>query len=168
MPVLCVMVYMRVLLLFFLPGLILTSCLNPPEYPIEPQIEFLRMTKGTMIQNQLNTDSLLLTIGFTDGDGDIGLEGGGFDLFITDTRDNVMPPAYRIPKVPEQGIGNGISGEISFIIYTTCCYFPNGQDPCTSSTTYPVDTLSYLVYINDRAGHQSNVIETPPILLQCQ
>ncbi|MCF8238266.1 MAG: hypothetical protein K9I85_08940 [Saprospiraceae bacterium] len=162
------MVYMRAIFLFLLPVLFLTACLTAPEYPIEPHIEYLRMTKGTMVQNQLNTDSLLLTIGFTDGDGDIGLEGGGFDLFITDTRDNVMPPAYRIPKVPEQGIGNGISGEISFIIYTTCCYFPNGQDPCTSSTTYPVDTLSYLVYINDRAGHQSNVIETPPILLQCQ
>lgn len=155
---------------FLIPiGLLLTlsACLNPPEYPIEPQIEYLRMTKNFMVQNQLNTDSLLLTIGFTDGDGDIGLDGGGFDLFITDTRDNFMPPAYRIPKVPEQGIGNGISGEISFIIYTTCCFFPNGQDPCTPSASYPVDTLSYLVYIKDRAGHQSNIIETPPILLQC-
>lgn len=120
-----------------------------------------------MSQDQFNTDSLLITIHFTDGDGDIGTEEGTFDLFITDTRDNFMPPAYRLPKVPEQGTGNGISGEISFVLFTTCCFFPDGQDPCTVNPTYPTDTISYLIYIRDRAGHTSNMIETPPIVLLC-
>lgn len=160
---------MRPSLLLLLAAIIgMSGCLNPPEYPIEPHIDFVRMTKDVLVQDQFNTDSLLLTISFTDGDGDIGLDDGGFDLFITDTRDQFMPPAYRVPKIPEQGIGNGVSGEISFIIYTTCCFFPNGQDPCTPSLEYPVDTLTYLVYLNDRAGHQSNIIETPPIKVLCQ
>jgi hypothetical protein len=148
--------------------LLLSACLNAPEYPIEPHIEFLRMSKGFMKQDQFNTDSVLLVVGFTDGDGDIGRDDGTFDLFITDTRDSFMPPAYRLPRVPEQGIGNGISGEISFVVYTTCCFFPDGQDPCTVNPSYPTDTLRYLIYLRDRAGHQSNVIETPPILLLCQ
>ena len=161
------MIYCRPLLLF-IAGVFLTGCLQPPDYPIEPVIAFERLSKDVLIQDQLNTDSLLITISFTDGDGDIGLEDGGFDLFITDTRDNFMPPAYRLPKVPEQGIGNGVSGDISFVVYTTCCFFPNGQDPCTPSTTYPVDTLTYLIFMKDRAGHESNTIETPPIQVLCQ
>lgn len=145
-----------------------TGCLKAPEYPIEPQIEFLRLSRNVMAQSPFNNDSILLTIGFTDGDGDIGRDDGTFDLFITDTRDSFMPPAYRLPRVPEQGIGNGISGEISFVVYTTCCFFPDGQDPCTVNPAFPTDTLRYLIYLRDRAGHQSNVLETPPIVLLCQ
>ncbi|MCO6485669.1 MAG: hypothetical protein J5I41_07815 [Saprospiraceae bacterium] len=148
-------------------SIVLAGCLRPPEYPVEPVIEFRQLSRDWMSQDQFNTDSLLITIHFTDGDGDIGTEEGTFDLFITDTRDNFMPPAYRLPKVPEQGTGNGISGEISFVLFTTCCFFPDGQDPCTVNPTYPTDTISYLIYIRDRAGHTSNVIETPPIVLLC-
>lgn len=148
-------------------SIVFSGCLRPPEYPLEPVIEFRQLSRDWMSQDQFNTDSLLITISFTDGDGDIGTEDGTFDLFITDTRDNFMPPAYRLPKVPEQGTGNGISGEISFVVFTTCCFFPDGQDPCTVNPTYPTDTLSYLIYIRDRAGHTSNVIETPPIVLLC-
>lgn len=148
-------------------SIVFSGCLRPPEYPLEPVIEFRQLSRDWMSQDQFNTDSLLITIHFTDGDGDIGTEEGTFDLFITDTRDNFMPPAYRLPKVPEQGTGNGISGEISFVVFTTCCFFPDGQDPCTVNPTYPTDTLSYLINIRDRAGHTSNVIETPPIVLLC-
>ncbi len=154
--------------ILFISLLFLGSCLKPPEYPVEPQISFLSYSRDMLIQNQFNTDSILITIAFTDGDGDIGQDGGGFDLYLTDTRDNFMPPAYRLPKVPEQGTGNGISGEISFVLYTTCCFFPDGQDPCTINPNFPEDTLSYLIYVKDRAGHQSNIIETPPIRLLCQ
>ena len=33
---------------------------------------------------------------------------------------------------------------------------------------YPTDTLVYSLYIRDRAGHKSNIIYTPPIILLCQ
>jgi hypothetical protein len=145
----------------------LIACLRPPDYSVVPEISFEKMTKTFMSQDQFNTDSILVTINFTDGDGDIGNEDGEFDMFIRDTRDSFMPPGFRLPKVPEQGVGNGISGEISFVLYTTCCFFPDGSDPCSVNTQFPEDTVSYLIYIKDRAGHQSNVIETPPIRLLC-
>lgn len=45
------------------------SCVTPPEYPIEPEIgyESIFFKKGEF------TDTLLLTINFKDGDGDLGL-----------------------------------------------------------------------------------------------
>jgi hypothetical protein len=158
---------MRWLLLYSFLALSIAGCLSPPEYSVEPYIEFMGMSRDIMVQDQFNTDSILIKIYFEDGDGDLGNEDGEFDLYLTDTRDNFMPPGYRLPKVPELGASNGISGEISFVLFTTCCFFPDGQDPCTPSLTYPVDTVTYLIYIRDRAGHQSNIIETPPIRLLC-
>lgn len=159
---------MHIKIISLLSVFYLGSCLKPPEYPITPEISFVSYSRDSLIQNQFNTDSILVKIAFTDGDGDIGQDGGGFDLYLTDLRDSFMPPAYRLPKVPEQGTGNGISGEISFVLYTTCCFFPDGQDPCTINPTYPEDTLQYLIYLKDRAGHKSNILETPPIRLLCQ
>ncbi len=54
---------------FFLMG-VLGSCFNPPEFPIEPTIEFesLIFKKGSPF------DSLILSIRFKDGDGDLGID----------------------------------------------------------------------------------------------
>ncbi len=52
-----------------------TACFNPPEFPIEPQIEFLSIQYkeyGTGFDT--NYDSLILTLSFKDGDGDLGLD----------------------------------------------------------------------------------------------
>ncbi len=52
-----------------------TACFNPPEFPIEPQIEFesIRYKEyGTGFDS--NADSLILNLTFKDGDGDLGLD----------------------------------------------------------------------------------------------
>jgi hypothetical protein len=53
----------------------ISACFNPPEFPIEPQIEFVSIQYkeyGTGFDTQ--ADSLILTISFKDGDGDLGLD----------------------------------------------------------------------------------------------
>ncbi|MCB9284228.1 MAG: hypothetical protein H6563_09165 [Lewinellaceae bacterium] len=160
---------------FILLGL--ASCTQPPDYPIEPVIEFQRLTKNTLIQGDGTEDETWVTISFTDGDGDIGFfqEGSNqveTDLFIRDLRLDVVTEKFTIPFIPELGTTNGISGEITFRMYTTCCIFPDwvpGQPaPCDVSPDYPVDTVRYEIYIKDRAGHESNHIQTEPIYLLCQ
>ncbi len=156
-------------------GLLLLAigCTKPPDYPDEPVIEFLRMTKTSMEQGALNNDSLTITISFTDGDGDIGNEDSEnaqqiISAFFTDTRtDYEFSPTFAIPHIPDQGAGNGISGEINMSIFTSCCLYPDATPPCTASSEYPEDMLSYRIKIVDRAGNESNVIETPPITLLC-
>jgi hypothetical protein len=52
-----------------------TACFNPPEFPIEPQIEYESIQYkeyGTGLDTEY--DSLILTISFKDGDGDLGLD----------------------------------------------------------------------------------------------
>ena len=147
--------------------LMLASCIKPPEYPIEPVITMQGISSDTMIQGNLNNDSIVIFIGLTDGDGDIGSEDGEFDVIVTDTRDNFVANRYRLPKVDEIAANNGISGNLQIIVFTTCCVYPNGQPPCTPSSEFPTDELRYQIQIFDQAGNASNKVETPRIVLLC-
>lgn len=49
---------------------IFQSCFNPPEYPVTPQIEFEKIQFKDVTTG---ADSLILTLRFKDGDGDLGL-----------------------------------------------------------------------------------------------
>lgn len=143
------------------------TCIRPPDYSIEPQIAFKSMTKTAMRQGFGSEDSVYVTLSFTDGDGDLGGISGtdSLNVFITDKRNNKpVEQTFRIPFVPEAGAKNGISGEIRFLMYTTCCL---SLEPCKATPNRPTDTLIYDIYIKDRAGHKSNVVQTKPILLQC-
>ena len=55
------------------PALLLASCLTPPEFPLEPEIEYNNVS---FIQGAppYDVDSLRIEINFRDGDGDLGLD----------------------------------------------------------------------------------------------
>ncbi len=147
---------------------LINGCTEPPDYPEEPYIEYLSMTKNNMDQSQFNDDSLTVTFYFTDGDGNLGSEPDQnfLDVFLTDTRDGFLANQYRIPFIPDQGVSNGISGEISIAVFTTCCVtevFP----PCFATPSIPTDTVIYEIQIMDRDSNMSNPILTEPIILNC-
>ncbi len=148
---------------------IVVGCVKPPEYPIEPIIEYLSMTKDTLDRG-INVDSLKVTLSFTDGDGDLGSSNRENNLFYTDDRDTFPLPG-QIPFVPELGASNGIKGEISFVVGSSCCIFPDSllsTNLCEDIfEEYPYDKINYTVYILDRAGHKSNVVTLPPIFVRC-
>ena len=141
------------------------GCTKPPDYPDEPQIEFLSWNR-TIVEQE--TDSLWLNISFTDGDGDIGDAEDTNEpfVFFTDTRTNLGGfQDVTLPLVPQQGAGNGINGEISVKVIGVCCL--NISTPCIPSSEMQFDTVVYEVYITDQAGNQSNVITTDPVLIRC-
>jgi hypothetical protein len=51
-------------------SVVLGSCFDPPEFPNVPQIEF----RSIEFKRGVDTDSLILTISFRDGDGDLGFD----------------------------------------------------------------------------------------------
>jgi hypothetical protein len=155
--------FYKLILLCFAFG----SCIDPPDYPVEPEIEYLGLSKVQMVQDEFNTDSTFIFFSFTDGDGDLGSD-DSLNVFLIDTRDNFIANRYRLPYFPEEGANNGVSGEVTLKIFTTCCIYPTGQAPCTPSDQFPFDTVSYRIYIKDRAGHKSNEIVTEPILIECR
>jgi len=58
-----------------LAGASVSSCLNAPEYPIEPEIDFkdLQIVRVPASNGNLAIDTLKFAINFRDGDGDLGL-----------------------------------------------------------------------------------------------
>lgn len=144
-------------------------CVKPPDYPDEPVIDFKTLSKNTMYQATFGQDSVVITFSFTDGDGDLGFQDDQSSIFIVDGRDSFSKPPYRIPYIEQQGAGNGISGEISIVVPTTCCIYPPPLPPCdTVNPPQLLDTVFYWIQIKDRAGHLSNQIETAPITLICK
>lgn len=145
-------------------------CVKPPDYPKEPVITFESLSKDVMYQSSFGPDSVVITFGFTDGDGDLGFKDDQESIFIVDGRDSFQKPSYRIPYIEQQGAGNGISGSISIVVPTTCCIYPFPLPPCDTSSNAPqqLDTVFYLIKIKDRAGHLSNEIKTGPITLICR
>ncbi len=151
--------------------LIYTSCVNAPRYSDVPEIEFISFTNRTMNQAPLNSDTTMLMLKFTDGDGDIGfdMETAGENIFVIDNRTNEIFDRFRVPAIPPEGANNGVSGEIRMLLLNTCCVFPvqDSIPNCESPVQYPTNDLTFTVYIEDRAGNKSNEIVTPVITLNC-
>lgn len=153
-------------------GLALFSCVQPPDYPIEPEIEYIGFNTLTFPQGGAGTpsDTLILTFAFTDGDGDIGFADTTIDVFLTDSRTG-FEEIRKLPVIPEEGVGNGISGEITLRFPNqpsqVCCLYPDNSPGCSPNPEFPTDTFSYTVQIMDQAGNHSNVIQTETVTLLC-
>lgn len=164
--------YLRYFLLFIPGTLFIASCTNPPDYPDEPVIEYLRMNKTIIAQGNQNAspDTLSITFSFTDGDGDLSNETDSIDVFLTDSRDG-FPTNFKLPTLPTQGVGSGISGEITVSIPNTpfqiCCTFPNGAPACLPNQQFRTDEFFFTIQLRDRAGNMSNEIETEMITVLC-
>lgn len=143
-------------IIFFLT---LTACVKKPNYSKVPQISFKSF-------NVLTKDSAILTINFSDGDGDLGGGNGQGNIFFTYyfwDNDSSKYDLYRdttflqdtidaraFPSPSDAYKGKPISGEIAVIL----TYF---------RPDYTIKKLKMSVYIRDNADNKSNVIQTPDI-----
>jgi len=156
--------YSLFLVLLLLGGI--WSCTSPSEFSEIPEIEFRSFNKGTLIQGSQNQDTILLSIDFKDGDGDLGQQGGS-DIEVKDTRlETAVPFTFSIPELPEQGAENGVTGTMRIKIFSVCCF--QGSVSCEAFPDMPEDELIFSVQISDVAGNKSNVVMTDPIRLLCQ
>ena len=151
-------------LLFF------SSCAKFEEYSIVPQIEFVSFVT---LQDIHQKDSLgYITISYTDGDGDIGLTSEEtlppyqYNFFI-DIYENIngvqqkiiLPDTSatfnsRIPVLTPEGVNKSIKGEIEMELELFIMI------PFLDS-----DTISFELYIMDRALNKSNVIHSPDFII---
>jgi hypothetical protein len=153
----------KIILLLLLPmAFFLQKCQKAPDFPIVPAIEFGSFNKTNIT---IGTDSLILKIKFTDGDGDIGFNQGEYasndsSILITEVRRGIADyiHTYNPPHIPEKGSFKQISGTIRINMwYISSCR----PDHATA------DTVLYKVRLIDRAGHISNSITTPTVYQKC-
>lgn len=156
-------------------ALISVTCVKPPDYPNEPVITSVSLNKNVIPQASQNApiDTLVITIAFTDGDGDLSDDETEPNILLIDSRDSTIIP-NRIPSINEQGTENGIRGEIRILIPNKtggskgiCCIFPDRRI-CEVDAKYPINTYHYAIRIKDRAGNWSNEMKTEDITILCQ
>ncbi len=144
------------------------SCTPDPSFSEIPEIAFISFSKSEMAQNSLNTDSLYLKFSFKDGDGDLGnAETLTENIILMDNRTGEVFDRYRIPEIPPIGSQNGIEGEITLKVFTTCCIFPDSTPPCLNPPDYPTNQINFDIYMKDDSGNKSNTLTTEYITLLC-
>ncbi|MCD4747411.1 MAG: hypothetical protein K8R58_14025 [Bacteroidales bacterium] len=156
--------FYKILSFLILVVLIFSSCKKIEEFPVIPHIEYVNFTKIINAQNQVYKG--VLKISFTDGDGDIGLYQWdtippyeyNFMIDYYEKQNGIfvkidpeLPFHARIPILTPTGANKSIKGEIEDTL------FLNPQSA--------YDTIRFEVYIIDRALHNSNVIQTPDIIV---
>ena len=176
-----------------LAGLGLSSCLNAPEYPVEPSIDFNSLT---MVRNkpagQTEIDTLKFALDFRDGDGDLGLSdddikvapwnsttdgpngrGYSYNYIIQPYKRKGIAPFYTWEKFINAG---GVKGEYDgrFLRLDEAdarpaplkgTLFYKLPINIDGAPFFPGDVLKFEISILDRSLHQSNTITTTEVTL---
>lgn len=165
--------------------LALSACVKQASYPLYPILTTVSMSKTSDLLYVVNggTDSISVTLAFTDGEGGIGPVPTGTDTtnfvvcnhaydntLINDAFYNVYWYTYHAPSistdsclgqlqsayVPDNSQNLSVKGTIQFNVNVSC--------PPTGT----MDTLHYSFFIKDRNGKVSNRVYSPNIYITCQ
>lgn len=154
-------------LLCLFMSVFLIGCMDDTIFPEAPEIEITGMSKNSLSQSFIpDSDSILFTLRFRDGDGDFGSNATDTSkVYFVDSRTN-FEYSFVIPDVMASGT-RGIEGEITVKTGAVCCIFPDGDIPCTPRPDYPIDTMSYLIYLVDLGGRSSDTLRSDDIYISC-
>ncbi len=150
--------------------LLLIGCADVPDFGNEPYIEFRDIRNNEIAQSD-QADTIVFTLYFEDGDGDLRPANGEPNVFFTDLRDSAVAFSFASPKIPREGSGNGVRGTLElragFLRGDICCLYESGQPPCSKSIPIRSDTIYYDVHVFDAAGNKSNIVKAGPVVLLC-
>lgn len=138
--------------LFFAAALFLSfgGCGKTEEISEVPQLKFVSITPHNAVKYQ---DEIRITFEYTDGDGDLGENTPDIkNLFVTDSRISV-PYALRMSQLAPSDAKMIIRGHQSVVLT------PQGFVDDSHSS----EKITFSIYVVDRAGHQSNTIQTSEI-----
>ncbi len=158
---------------FLLVSVSLVSCFKEPEFSLTPSIEFDNYTSDIRLDAFLGAtkDSVVVTVRFQDGDGDLGLdEESKREAQKTDDFNYLVRPFRKVngtfqsfvPGVPFSGYfpqlkldekPGPIEGTLGYTIEFIHAFTPKR------------DTVKFEIQIKDRAGNLSNTVETDEIIL---
>ncbi|MFD1467160.1 hypothetical protein ACFQ48_02910 [Hymenobacter caeli] len=161
----------------------LSGCLNPPDYSDTPSIDNARVSFQQRLTGNLGTrDSLVLTVSYQDGTGDLGLSTtdntGVYDYmngtnrnyfnyflqpYVKDAQGNFQPrftsaPGEyngRFPRITADGTKEApVKGDLRY-----------SQSFGLGSPFRPGDVVHFVISIQDRALHESNQVTTNDITI---
>lgn len=139
--------YTLLLLLLFL----LAACRKEPVMPLEPQITLVSMDRDSVVEF---SDRVIVRFSYQDGDGDLGqADPDAYTLWVKDAR-LAEADGYHIPPLAPEGEEVPIQGELS-VELNALFLLGNGA----------VESTTYTIHVEDRAGNRSNTFTTGPITI---
>ena len=139
---------------------IVASCKKTKNNNKLPVITFQGLDSNTVVSGA-SYDTVFIRFQVVDGDGDIAHvkdNNGDRDIYITDSRTGEVLQ-YWYPDIPS-GTINPDEGVNAFVTLKVLAAF------LSTRLDHPLgDTLTYDLYVKDRAGNKSNVITTPKIYI---
>ena len=167
-------------------SLLMLSCVKEPDFNSTPAISFESIQKITKTSSdgfggKTKIDSIIMSVRFEDGDGDLGITAAeikanakykdfrNFEVDVLLKKNGQYVPVLFSPKIgglmnfqlrPDQKPGP-IEGSISYSTQFVYAFF-KGYSPLFTEFN---DTLKFQIYIKDKAFHQSNTIETDPVII---
>ncbi|MCP9753898.1 hypothetical protein EGI26_01820 [Lacihabitans sp. CCS-44] len=162
------------LIFFGLAILALSSCYKEPDFSMTPNIEFASITKDIRLDQFTGAkkDSIIVSVKFQDGDGDLGFNAEEIGSKVPQTDYNYVVKSFRktkgvftqfntfetlsgfYPRLKTDDKIGPIEGTLRYRIEIETAFWPVKKD-----------TVKFEVYIKDRAGNKSNTVETTPIVL---
>jgi len=167
----------------------MSACVKQTNYPLYPILTSITVSQTLVnayfAQNN-GSDSLAVTMSFTDGEGGIGPVAMNTDpdsiptsatcnhaydsLIISDPFYNVYYYEYHASHISTDSCLNSTKTAYipdnpkSLSVAGTIQVYPTIECPATGNT----DTIIFSFFIKDRAGKVSNHIWTQPIIITCQ
>lgn len=140
-------------LVFFTLTVFFFSCSKNSETALDPvpKISFLSINQTSF---NAFTDSVIITINYEDGDGDLGYENA--DLVTAFVHDMRLPnrDGYYVPPLAPLNSTIAISGKLNIVL-----------PPLFLLSNSPTESTSFEIQLQDRKGNLSNIINTPEVTI---
>jgi hypothetical protein len=135
-------------------GSVLNACNTNEPISEVPEITFESVMPNVVTEYQ---DSLIFTISYRDGNGDLGENNTDNDnVFIQDSR-NQVAYGFRIQQLAPDNANIAIQGNLNITLPNTAIV--NGG---TS------ESVSYTIWVVDRAGNESNKVTSSTVTVNAQ
>lgn len=145
---------MKRIVFLFVCSCLLWSC-SEDEVTTTPSITFVSIEPTTIVSAQ---EKVTIRISYFDGDGDLGENDADIkNLFVTDSRNNVRF-SFRIPALAPSGEAISIQGQLPIEL----------NNVALMDGTASQETVQYTIHVVDRAGNESNSVETSMLTITAQ
>ena len=174
---------MKRVFFILLATVLLTACQEKMDYPIEPRITYQGMAYVINADSTL-TGEVVVSIGYTDGDGDLGLDDADtlypfgpndphyYNLII----DYMKWDGTQFVETPLLSWNQQTQSydTMSFNARFKRLVFNDEEKPISGTIDYrmmvynplsPDDTVKFRIHLIDRALHESNTIETEAVVI---
>jgi hypothetical protein len=132
----------------------LSACTKLAEISEVPEIAFESVVPNVVTEYQ---DSLYFTVSYRDGNGDLGQNNtDNNNLFIEDSR-NQVTYGFRIQQLAPNNADIAIQGNLNVTLPNTAII--NGGAS---------ESVSYSIWVVDRAGNESNRVSSSTVTVNAQ